>query len=142
MTQLSPGYTTYVWPLQEGGATTGAGYKGGWGTLAALQAADPSPAPGDYGYVNGSHYEWNPITLAWETTSTEKRDHFTVTSNGQTTFFLLQLPALPATVALIVNGTAYELAAPFQAFTLSGQSITWVGPFPLVTTDSLVASYT
>ena len=116
---------------------------GTFATVAALvAAAGATPAAGAFGYVGSLEYSYNPVTMTFETPGVDKRDRLTVATNGQTAFSLSQIPTKAISLALLVNGSAYELSNPSPAFTLAGTSITWTGPFSLSPSDNLVAAYT
>ena len=84
----------------------------------------------------------NPQGSGGAASSPPRRERILIASQGQTAFNLGQVPTVPASVTLLVNGGAYELTSPGPAFTLAGTAITWTGLFTLSPSDSLVASYT
>ena len=92
-------------PNGGGASPPAALYVGTYASLAALIAANATPAPGAFGYVGSKEYTYNPVLPGWETPGIDRRDRLTVTSNGQTAFSLSQAPSTAISLALLVNGS-------------------------------------
>lgn len=126
---------------------------------AATYAALPAPSEGNYAllqvdtigtgtaaapqYPRGVYKTVGGVWVAeldTQTAPAPRRERFTPTNN-QTVFTLAAVPTLAVNTTLLVNGNTYEMSAPNAAFTLSGSTVTWTGPFPISATDSVVAAY-
>lgn len=65
-------------------------------------------------------------------------DQFLTPANGQISFTLSTSPTDADSVVMEINGVDY---LPGTDFSLSGQTITWLAPFAIDTTDQILIRY-